>query len=41
MPEGLVRKKRIRAGHKATATRTIRQIDEIVAEEVFTTDLLR
>ena len=31
--ESLTKKKKTRAGHKASATRTVRQIDEIVAAE--------
>ena len=31
--EALTKKKKTRAGHKASATRTVRQIDEIVAAE--------
>ena len=33
MAEALARKKRIRAGHKASATKTIRQIEDILASE--------
>ena len=33
MAEGLARKKRIRAGHKASATRMLNQIDGLLAEE--------
>lgn len=31
MTEGLARKKRIRAGHQSSATRTMRQIDDLLA----------
>ena len=41
-PEGLGRKKRIRAGHKASATRILRQVDEIAdCDEVTETDRSR
>ena len=33
MAEALAKKKRIRAGHKASATKTIRHIDEILATD--------
>ena len=33
MAEELAKKKRIRAGHKASATKTIRQIEDILANE--------
>ena len=33
MAEALAKKKRIRAGHKAYATKTIRQIEDILASE--------
>ena len=33
MAEGLARKKRIRAGHKTSATRMLNQIDGLLAEE--------
>ena len=33
MAEALAKKKRIRAGHKASATKTIRQIEDILASE--------
>ena len=33
MVEALAKKKRIRAGHKASATKTIRQIEDILASE--------
>ena len=33
MAEVLAKKKRIRAGHKASATKTIRQIEDILASE--------
>ena len=33
MAEALTKKKRTRAGHKASATRTVKQIDEIIPTE--------
>ena len=33
MAEDLAKRKRIRAGHKASATKTIRQIEEVLASE--------
>ena len=35
-PDGLGRKKRIRAGHKASATRILRQVDEIAGSDEVT-----
>ena len=34
MAEALAKKKRIRAGHKASATNTIKQIEDILASEM-------
>ena len=34
MAEALARKKRIRAGHKASVTKSIRNVEEILAREV-------
>ena len=40
MTEALARKKRIRAGHKASATRTIRQIEDMLSSETSDTQRL-
>ena len=38
--EGLARKKRIKAGHKASASRMIRQIEEALGKETIDTSKL-